>query len=123
LEKIPDLENALESLNHLREKHEQKKKIKTRFQLADNIFAQAVIEPQKTVYLWIGANVMLEYPFDEANTVLITNLKNAKTNLEGVNDDLDFLKDQITTTDVNLARVHNHRVELRKLAPKEKTKK
>jgi len=30
--------------------------------------------------------------------------------LQGLNTDLNFIKDQITVSEVNIARVHNHRV-------------
>jgi len=90
--------------------------------LADNIYAQAHIKPRDSVFLWLGANVMMEYKYEEAQTLLTSNRENSKKHLASVNDDLDFLKDQITISDVNIARVHNHRVELRKIE-KEKTKK
>lgn len=35
----------------------------------------------QTVCLWLGANVMVEYPFDEARKLLTANLQNAKANL------------------------------------------
>lgn len=50
---------------------------------------------------------MLEYPLEEARDLLTNNLKTAKENLQQVETDLDFLKDQITTTEVNIARVYN----------------
>jgi hypothetical protein len=57
---------------------------------------------------------MLEFEYDEAVELLTKNLKAAETNLAGLNHDLAFLKDQITITEVNLARLHNYSVALKK---------
>lgn len=59
---------------------------------------------------------MVEYPLDEAKTVLTNNLSTANKNLEQVSKDLKFLKSQITTTEVNVARVYNYDVKQRRLA-------
>ena len=59
------------------------------------------------VGLWLGANVMVEYNFSEAIILLNKNLKNAEAKLKESDDDIDFLKDQITTSEVNMARVYN----------------
>jgi prefoldin subunit 5 len=56
---------------------------------------------------------MVEYSYDEAIALLENNFKIATKNLQNINDDIAFLKDQITTTEVNQARVHNHGVRLR----------
>ena len=53
---------------------------------------------------------MLEYPLDEAEALLSKNLGAATKNVEQINVDLDFLRDQITTTEVSMARVHNWKV-------------
>ena len=33
--------------------------------LADGVFARAHVEPRDSVCLWLGANVMVEYSFEE----------------------------------------------------------
>lgn len=48
------------------------------------------------------ANVMLEYDIDEAHALLEKNLQTASRNLETLNGDLDFLQNQITTTEVSI---------------------
>jgi len=47
--------------------------------VSDNIWAKAKV-PNTTgkVGLWLGANVMVEYTFTEAITLLSKNLKNAE---------------------------------------------
>ncbi|XP_073655543.1 prefoldin subunit 3 isoform X3 [Tursiops truncatus] len=48
------------------------------------------------------ANVMLEYDIDEAQALLEKNLSTATKNLDSLEEDLDFLRDQFTTTEVNI---------------------
>lgn len=56
---------------------------------------------------------MLEFPLEEANELLERNLNNANQTLASTDEDLKFLKDQITTCEVNVARVYNHIVTTR----------
>lgn len=111
--KIPDIGNALTALNFLVKKQDAEETLDTKFEVADAIYASASIKPQDKVMLWLGANVMLEYDYKEAGELLGKNLENAKTNLTAVDRDLAFLKDQITISEVNIARIHNHKVQLK----------
>ena len=45
---------------------------------------------------------MLEYDIDEAETLLTKNIETAKGNLSEVEKDINFLRDQITTTEVSI---------------------
>lgn len=45
---------------------------------------------------------MLEYDIDDAQALLEKNLSTASRNLETLEDDLDFLRDQFTTTEVSI---------------------
>lgn len=56
---------------------------------------------------------MLEYDIDEAQALLEKNLLTATKNLDSLEEDLDFLRDQFTTTEVNMARVYNWDVKRR----------
>lgn len=87
------------------------KQVETNFLLSDNIWAKATIPNESgRVGLWLGANVMVEYSLDDAMTLLTANLENAEMKLEETEGDIDFLKDQITTTEVNMARIYNQGV-------------
>jgi hypothetical protein len=46
--------------------------LETNFELNDTLYSRASISPtdMEEVYLWLGANVMLAYPLDEAETML-----------------------------------------------------
>ena len=59
---------------------------------------------------------MVEYPIDEACTLLENNFNQASANLNQIQEDLYFLKAQITTTEVNIARVFNFDVKQRRKA-------
>lgn len=45
---------------------------------------------------------MLEYSLDEAEALLSKNLQAATNNLTQLDVDLDFLRDQLTTTEVSI---------------------
>lgn len=57
---------------------------------------------------------MLEYPFDEAISLLTSKLSGAEKSLASSKEDLDFLREQITIMEVNTARVHNWDVKRRR---------
>mmetsp|Transcript_34502 Transcript_34502/g.33697 ORF Transcript_34502/g.33697 Transcript_34502/m.33697 type:complete len:128 (+) Transcript_34502:221-604(+) len=113
--KLPDIKKTLETVKLLAAKHatgeEQKQVVETNFLISDNIWARAKI-PNNTgrVGLWLGANAMIEYSFEESIGILEVNLDNAYKRIQQTDDDLNFLKDQITTTEVNIARIYNQGV-------------
>ena len=45
---------------------------------------------------------MLEYEIAEAKALLSKNIETAKSNLSEVEKDINFLRDQITTTEVSI---------------------
>lgn len=57
---------------------------------------------------------MLSYPLADAFTLLTSKLTAATTSLENVKQDLSWLRDQITVTEVNVARVYNWDVKRRR---------
>ncbi|EKX31010.1 Prefoldin protein, subunit 3 [Guillardia theta CCMP2712] len=112
--KIPEIKKTLEALKFLKTKSTGDEECLTDFELSPTILAKAKLKKTDTVCLWLGANVMMEFSFDEAENLLSGNLGTASTNLERIQEQLLFLRDQITTTEVNMARVYNHEVRLRK---------
>jgi prefoldin subunit 5 len=71
------------------------------------LYAKAEVPPTDEVYLWLGANVMLAYPIPEAEQLLKSKLDTAKKSLETCEEDMEFLREQITTLEVAFARVYN----------------
>ncbi|XP_060887756.1 prefoldin subunit 3 [Labrus mixtus] len=110
---IPQITQTLEILRHMQKKKETTEPMETHFLLGNNVYCKASVPPTNKVCLWLGANVMLEYDIDEAQALLEKNLSTASRNLETLEDDLDFLRDQFTTTEVNMARVYNWAVKSR----------
>ncbi|RLN87233.1 hypothetical protein BBJ28_00004267 [Nothophytophthora sp. Chile5] len=113
--KIPETRKDLSVLQHLMAKQEQGEALQTRFNLADNVYAKANVDCSVgKVCIWLGAQVMVEYPYDEALTLLEQNVATATERLEQIDADLSFLRDQIITTEVNIARIFNHDVRRRR---------
>lgn len=107
---LPDFEKSIEVIKLL----EAKTELNTHFLMSSQLYSKARIPPTETVCLWLGANVMLEYPLDEAKALLAKNLSTSLSNLKQIDEDLEFLRDQITTSEVNLARVYNWNVKRNK---------
>ncbi|XP_075394378.1 prefoldin subunit 3 isoform X2 [Tenrec ecaudatus] len=99
---IPEIKQTLEILKYMQKKKESTNSLETRFLLADNLYCKASVPPTDKVCLWLGANVMLEYDIDEAQALLEKNLGTATKNLDSLEEDLDFLRDQFTTTEVSI---------------------
>ncbi|KAL5479007.1 hypothetical protein ACEPAI_2295 [Sanghuangporus weigelae] len=137
--KIPDIRKTLTMVEFLREQREgkrtkadddddddldsdeddsssvSKKPIRTTFELNDTLYAEAELEDSDTVYLWLGADVMLSYKIPEAIELLQSKLKVAEENLANYTTDLEYLKEQTTIMEVNMARVFNWDVKRRRL--------
>lgn len=109
--KIPEITKTIDTLKFLRTKlAEEESGFTTNYGITDSVFCEAEVTPQKTVHLWLGANVMVEYTFDEALALLEKNLVAAKRNLESTLEDLAWLSDQQVVLEVNTARVYNYDV-------------
>ncbi|KAJ5628830.1 Prefoldin subunit 3 [Penicillium lividum] len=110
-DKIPDIKKTLEMVRFLKLRKEANPDtdLETNFELNDTLYARASISPADTeeVYLWLGANVMLSYPLDEAESMLQEKLSAAESSLANCDEDLEFLREQITTLEVATARVYN----------------
>ncbi|KAG7201764.1 hypothetical protein KM043_004485 [Ampulex compressa] len=103
---IPDLERSLEMIKKLQVEKNNSQDLETQFLLSELLYAKAIIPPTDKVCLWLGANVMLEYTLDDAQEMLTKNIEAAKRNLGYVVHDLDFVRDQFTTTEINLHEAH-----------------
>ncbi|KAG6360825.1 hypothetical protein INS49_011892 [Diaporthe citri] len=106
-DKIPDIQKTLETVQFLKTRTDETDPIETTFELNDTLFAKAEVPPTDEVYIWLGANVMLAYPMDEAETLLVERLGKAKKSLVDCEEDAEFLREQITTMEVATARVYN----------------
>ncbi|KAI9841378.1 MAG: peptide chain release factor 1 [Thelocarpon superellum] len=96
-DKIPDIQRTLDMVRFLKARKPDAGPMETTFELNDTLYAKAHVPPTEEVYLWLGANVMLSYPITEAEGLLETKLSAARQNLENCEEDLDFLREQITS--------------------------
>ncbi|KAK4773150.1 hypothetical protein SAY87_028169 [Trapa incisa] len=113
--KIPDIEKCLEIVATLEAKKNAGEALIADFEVSEGIYSRARVEDNDSVCLWLGANVMLEYSCEEATDLLQKNLQNAKASLEVLLTDLQFLRDQVTITQVTIARVYNWDVHQRRI--------
>lgn len=122
-DKLPDIQKTLDTVEFLKTRSTEDDPIETTFELNDTLYAKAEVPPTDEVYLWLGANVMLSYPIDEAEELLKGKLKAAQTSLSNCEEDLDFLREQITTMEVAVARVYNWEVVQKRKEKEEEEKK
>lgn len=79
-----------------------------RYNLADNIYAKAMVDYKvNKLHLMLGANVMLEFTYQEAVDFLKMKLTKAQTDLKETKEDLGVVRDQIVTSQVNTSRIFN----------------
>ena len=95
-DKIPDIQKTLETVRFLKSRKDDAEPLETTFELNDTLYAKAEVPLTDEVYLWLGANVMLAYPIPEAEELLHSKLSTAKNSLSTCEEDLDFLREQIT---------------------------
>lgn len=88
-QQIPDLVKSLDMIEVLKKQEEERE---TQFLLSEQVFLKTIVPPTKNVCLWLGANVMLEYPLDEAEVMLRENMETAAVNLKCLEFDQDFLR-------------------------------
>lgn len=84
-EKIPEIEESLALVKKLKSKQDEQEALVTRYSLADAVFGKAEIDTASgLVGLWLGANVMLEYTYDDAIELLSSKEVIAKREFEEV---------------------------------------
>mmetsp|Transcript_7238 Transcript_7238/g.15469 ORF Transcript_7238/g.15469 Transcript_7238/m.15469 type:complete len:205 (-) Transcript_7238:1207-1821(-) len=106
--KIPDIEKSLALIKNLQSKQESGETVTTRYNLADNVYGKAEVDTSVgIVNLWLGANVMLEYTYQEAIDFLSKNLDKCQKELKFGKEDLAFVRDQIVTSEVSMTRIFN----------------
>ncbi|KAG6377768.1 Prefoldin subunit-domain-containing protein [Boletus reticuloceps] len=116
LERREGKQKADEDTDELDDEGEEvaKKPLTTTFELNDTLYAEAELEDTDTVYLWLGANVMLSYNIPVAISLLRSKLGAAEASLKTTIEDLEFLREQLTMMEVNTARMYNWDVKRRR---------
>lgn len=116
--RIPEISQSLKvcELMVAQKEDEENEELLFNYSLNDTLFTKASVNPQtvQNVGLWLGADVMLEYPLPEAITLLTNKLNDSKESLAHCKEDLEFLRENITTMEVMCARLYNWDVEQRR---------
>ncbi|KAG4304263.1 hypothetical protein PORY_002238 [Pneumocystis oryctolagi] len=107
LDRIPEMKKTLKVLRFLQEKSEKKESFNTYFELNNTLYLKAIIPTTDKAGVWLGANVMIEYPIPEAIDFLVSRISNAEASLKEYEEDLEFIRDNITILEVNISRIYN----------------
>ncbi|KAL6936438.1 uncharacterized protein HGUI_03630 [Hanseniaspora guilliermondii] len=96
------------------------------YELEDGLFAFASIPTKSetnTVSLWLGSGILMEFTYGEALQILNEKSDVYTNKINEIIEDVEFLREQITTLQVNLSKVYNYSVlQKRKLEQKQGVK-
>lgn len=90
--------------------------MEVRYPLADQVFSTAYVDKTDTIYILLGCQTMAEVTVDEADKIFSKNLVDINKLKNDLSEEINFVKDQITTTEVNMAHLFNYNVNLKKAA-------
>lgn len=117
--KVPEIEQTLEMIKLMKAKKDgidENSDMYANYGLCDTIYARAKVEVEKgVVFLWIGASTMVEYTYEEAIELLTGQLVDTHAKIKELDEDLYHLRGSSITVEVNMARLFNHSVKLKKL--------
>ncbi len=100
----------------MKEKAESGEEMVTRYSLCDTIYSEAKVDTAADkIYLWIGASIMVEYSQDEGIDLLERQLQQSHEKVAELTEDLMHLRANSITVEVNMARLFNHNVKVKKL--------
>ncbi|TNJ28771.1 putative Prefoldin subunit 3 [Giardia muris] len=108
-----ELRENLDAISHLQDRFEEASEVDVRYELAAGVYARARIPRTDRISLWLGSGVMVEYPPEEARALLSKNLAEADAAITDLEQNIQFLKEQATTTEVCISRVFNWDVQNR----------
>jgi len=116
--KLPEIEQTLELVRVMNNGKESGTEVAANYSLCDTIYAKAKIDSSVgKVFLWVGASTMVEYTYQEAIDLLELQLTQSYAKLEELNEDLYHLRGNSITVEVNMARLFNHSLKLKKDKP------
>mmetsp|Transcript_7840 Transcript_7840/g.12857 ORF Transcript_7840/g.12857 Transcript_7840/m.12857 type:complete len:247 (+) Transcript_7840:74-814(+) len=110
-----EMKKNIQVCQHLKEKQESgASEIRTQFEVADQLYSEGTIKEFETVAIWLGADVMMEFPVDEAIAFLEKRVEVSTQKIQTLQRDLDFTRTQINIVEVNRSRVYNAGVKVKK---------
>lgn len=86
------------------------------FELGDTLYARGTVSsPQECkVHLWLSSGAMVVYSPSQAESMLSERYTETKQVLKKIEEEQRCLKEQITTAEVNTARLYNYHLATRK---------
>ena len=107
----------MELVDIIKTKRDSDKDVYANYSLCDTIYTRAKIDSSEgKVCLWVGANTMVEYTYEEAITLLQSQLQQSHAKLQEIDEDLLHIRGNSITVEVNMARLFNHSVKIKKAA-------
>ena len=115
--KIPEVEQTLELVELMKTKRDKDEDIYANYSLCDTIYTRAKVDSSEgKVCLWVGANTMVEYTYEEAIDLLQNQLQQSHAKLQEIDEDLLHIRGNSITVEVNMARLFNYSVKIKKAA-------
>lgn len=113
--KIPEIKQMIDMIQLLQKKEEDAEEMIVNYALCDTVYAKAKIHTGNgKVCLWVGASTLVEYSYEDALELLTNQLTHVYEKVEELNEDLYQLRGNSITVEVNMARLFNHSVKLKK---------
>ena len=107
----------MELVDIMKIKRDNDEDIYANYSLCDTIYTRAKVDSSEgKVCLWVGANTMVEYTYEEAIDLLQNQLQQSHAKLQEIDEDLLHIRGNSITVEVNMARLFNHSVKIKKAA-------
>ena len=115
IEQQKEMKKNIEVCRYLKEKNESgSSEITTQFEVSDQLYSEGTIKEFDKVAIWLGANVMMEFPVNEAIEFLEKRVSIADKKIAELQTDIDFTRKQVNIIEVNRSRVFNAGVKVKK---------
>ncbi|GKT35138.1 putative multi-domain containing protein [Aduncisulcus paluster] len=106
--RIPILEDDLKALLYMKRTKESGKELKTMFELNDGVYAEGIATHLDSAVIMLGAGTLVDFDIDEGIVMMKKHIAKAQGSIDKLDETLEFLKAQRTTTEVNISRLFNY---------------
>ena len=114
--KLPVIEQTIDLIKTLQKKKEQDEEVISHYSLCDTLYSKAQVDTSESkICLWVGASTMVEYTYEEGLELLGHQLTQSHEKINELNEDLEHLRSNSIIVEVNMARLFNHNVKMKKL--------
>lgn len=114
--KLPVIEQTIDLIKTLQKKKEEDEEVVAHYSLCDTLYSTAQVDTSESkICLWVGASTMVEYTYEEGLELLSNQLTQSHEKINELNEDLEHLRSNSIIVEVNMARLFNHNVKMKKL--------